>query len=259
MLAAFVNDALVRVPDAAIGGTSLQRVTVDSAESVVMGESFSEALGGDPGRGPPVPVALPAQVRRVPEPRLRDRVRRDPDEDDDIRFSFTVKNPRGLQLSYEARVLVDEIADDFEVPEVRQLVGKRWSVIPQETIVRMNWDLHWFHRMGIRQYLPAFMLVALRNSETAETVIAYLAGSAGERSSLWPDEKRAVRDAAHTYCQERLQTRVLMAARHETFDRTIMNEMGELGLLGAEGGALGRLARREVEHDDAQIAVKRWT
>ncbi|HET9455600.1 MAG TPA: hypothetical protein VFO66_15050 [Gemmatimonadaceae bacterium] len=29
----------------------------------------------------------------------------------DIRFYFTVKNPRGLQLSYEARVLVDEIAN----------------------------------------------------------------------------------------------------------------------------------------------------
>src|SRR5258706_10394405 len=47
------------------------------------------------------------------------------------------------------------------------------------------------------------------------------------------DEERAVRDAAHAYCQERLQPRVLMAARHETFDRTIMNELGELGMLGS--------------------------
>ena len=33
--------------------------------------------------------------------------------------------------------------------------------------------------------------------------------------------------------RRRLQTRVLMAARHEKFDREIMNEMGALGLLGS--------------------------
>ena len=36
------------------------------------------------------------------------------------------------------------------------------------------------------------------------------------------DEERAVRDAAHDYCKSRLQPRVLMAARHENFDRSIM-------------------------------------
>jgi glutaryl-CoA dehydrogenase len=74
------------------------------------------------------------------------------------------------------------------------------------------------------------------------------------------DDERAVRDAAAAYSQERLQTRVLMAARHETFDRTIMNEMGELGLLGStiEGyGCAGLnhvcygLVAREVERVDS--------
>ncbi|MDO8418726.1 MAG: acyl-CoA dehydrogenase [Rubrivivax sp.] len=74
------------------------------------------------------------------------------------------------------------------------------------------------------------------------------------------DDERAVRDAAAAYCQERLQTRVLMAARHENFDRTIMNEMGELGLLGStiEGyGCAGLnyvcygLVAREVERVDS--------
>ncbi|MDZ7590872.1 MAG: acyl-CoA dehydrogenase [Rubrivivax sp.] len=73
-------------------------------------------------------------------------------------------------------------------------------------------------------------------------------------------DERAVRDAAAAYCQERLQTRVLMAARHETFDREIMNEMGELGLLGStiEGyGCAGLnhvcygLVAREVERVDS--------
>ena len=43
------------------------------------------------------------------------------------------------------------------------------------------------------------------------------------------DDERAIAEAAHTFCQERLQTRVLAAARHETFDREIMNEFGEMG------------------------------
>jgi glutaryl-CoA dehydrogenase len=33
------------------------------------------------------------------------------------------------------------------------------------------------------------------------------------------DDERAIVEAAHTFCQERLQTRVLQAARHEKFDR----------------------------------------
>ncbi len=46
------------------------------------------------------------------------------------------------------------------------------------------------------------------------------------------DEERMVRDSARSYCQQRLQPRILEAFRHERFDREIMNEMGELGLLG---------------------------
>jgi glutaryl-CoA dehydrogenase len=74
------------------------------------------------------------------------------------------------------------------------------------------------------------------------------------------DDERAVRDAAHAYCQDKLQTRVLMAARHEKFDREIMNEMGALGLLGStiEGyGCAGLnhvcygLVAREVERVDS--------
>jgi len=74
------------------------------------------------------------------------------------------------------------------------------------------------------------------------------------------DDERAVRDAAHAYCQERLQPRVLMAARHETFDRAIMTEMGELGLLGSTIDGYGcaglnsvcyGLVAREVERVDS--------
>jgi len=45
-------------------------------------------------------------------------------------------------------------------------------------------------------------------------------------------EEKLIRDTAHEYCQEYLAPRVLMANRNETFDREILNELGELGLLG---------------------------
>jgi glutaryl-CoA dehydrogenase len=74
------------------------------------------------------------------------------------------------------------------------------------------------------------------------------------------DDERAISEAAHQFCQERLQTRVLNAARHEQFDREIMNEFGEMGLLGCtiEGyGCAGLnhvsygLVAREVERVDS--------
>lgn len=74
-------------------------------------------------------------------------------------------------------------------------------------------------------------------------------------------EERQVREAAAAYCQERLAPRVISAAREERFDREIMSEMGELGLLGptvseAWGGAgLNHVAygliAREVERVDS--------
>jgi glutaryl-CoA dehydrogenase len=74
------------------------------------------------------------------------------------------------------------------------------------------------------------------------------------------EDERAIVDAAHNFCQEKLQTRVLMAARHEKFDREIMNEFGSMGFLGStiEGyGCAGLnyvsygLVAREVERVDS--------
>ena len=75
------------------------------------------------------------------------------------------------------------------------------------------------------------------------------------------EEERMIRDAAHAYCQDRLASRVMMANRNEEFDRDIMFEMGELGLLGStipeEFGGVGAnyvsygLVAREVERVDS--------
>ncbi|PHR83852.1 MAG: acyl-CoA dehydrogenase [Colwellia sp.] len=47
------------------------------------------------------------------------------------------------------------------------------------------------------------------------------------------EEERMIRDTAYDYCQAKLQPRVLEANRNEVFDREIMRELGQLGLLGA--------------------------
>ncbi len=74
------------------------------------------------------------------------------------------------------------------------------------------------------------------------------------------EEERLVRDAARAYCQEKLMPRVLEANRHEHFHREIMNEMGELGLLGVTVHGYGcagasyvayGLVAREVERVDS--------
>ena len=75
------------------------------------------------------------------------------------------------------------------------------------------------------------------------------------------DEERLVRDTARAYAQEKLQPRVTEAFLEENFDRDIMSEMGELGLLGAtispEYGGAGLnyvsygLVAREVERVDS--------
>ncbi|WP_022653547.1 acyl-CoA dehydrogenase [Aquaspirillum serpens] len=74
------------------------------------------------------------------------------------------------------------------------------------------------------------------------------------------EEERMVRDSTYAYCQEKLLSRVLTANREERFDREIMSEMGELGLLGCtiEGyGCAGLshvaygLVAREVERVDS--------
>jgi glutaryl-CoA dehydrogenase len=75
------------------------------------------------------------------------------------------------------------------------------------------------------------------------------------------DEERMVRDAARAYAQEQLLPRVTRAFLDESFDREIMREMGQLGLLGPTipetygGAGLGYVAyglvAREVEAVDS--------
>jgi glutaryl-CoA dehydrogenase len=51
--------------------------------------------------------------------------------------------------------------------------------------------------------------------------------------SLLTEEERLIRNAARAYAQERLMPRILQSNRSETFDSSVMREMGEMGFLGA--------------------------
>ena len=109
------------------------------------------------------------------------------------------------------------------------------------------------------------MLHAVDHAVTPESARAKPAGFAWDDAFLLDDQltedERMIRDAARAYCQDKLTPRVTEANRHEIFHREIMNEMGELGLLGPtipeEYGGPGvnyvsyGLIAREVERVDS--------
>ena len=75
------------------------------------------------------------------------------------------------------------------------------------------------------------------------------------------EDERMISETARQYCRDKLLPRVIDAYREERFDRSIMTEMGELGLLGATvaeqygGAGLSNVAygliAREVEAIDS--------
>lgn len=81
-----------------------------------------------------------------------------------------------------------------------------------------------------------------------------------DSQSLFTEEERQIQDVANSYCQERMLPRVLEAYRNEDYDKSILEEMGELGLLGPTiqgygcagvGNVASGLITREVERVDS--------
>lgn len=74
------------------------------------------------------------------------------------------------------------------------------------------------------------------------------------------EDEQLVRDTARRFCREQLMPRVQSAFRNGVFDRDILREAGELGMLGATIDGYGcpglnyvsyGLMAREVEHIDS--------
>ena len=108
-------------------------------------------------------------------------------------------------------------------------------------------------------------------SQAAEKLSSPRPGSIKDAHFNWEDpldlegelteEERMVRDTARGYAQDKLMPRVIEAYRNETVDRTLLPEMGALGLLGPTlpeeygGAGLGYVAygliNREIERVDS--------
>jgi glutaryl-CoA dehydrogenase len=95
---------------------------------------------------------------------------------------------------------------------------------------------------------PTLLRSAARQLSTAHNASSalrtYSSGAAGALHRFdWQDplnlasqlteDEASIMETAESYCQERLQPRVLEAYRNEDYDREILKEMGGLGLLGA--------------------------
>ena len=80
-------------------------------------------------------------------------------------------------------------------------------------------------------------------------------------STMLTEEETLIQRSVQQYCQQKLMPRILLANRQEVFDRDIMFEMGEMGLLGSTlpehygGAAVNHVAyglmAREVERVDS--------
>ena len=97
------------------------------------------------------------------------------------------------------------------------------------------------------------------SSSSSKSIKFYYKDALNLESLLTPEET-SIRDIAKDYAQEKLMPRILEANRHEKFDREIINEMGEIGLLGAtikDYGCAGAssvaygLIAREIERVDS--------
>ena len=90
---------------------------------------------------------------------------------------------------------------------------------------------------------------------------------AGKASFNWIDpllldqqlteEERMVAETAEAFCQDALMPGIIQANREELFDRNIMREMGELGLLGATIDGYGCAGMSHVAYGVIARAVER--
>jgi glutaryl-CoA dehydrogenase len=105
------------------------------------------------------------------------------------------------------------------------------------------------------------MAEAARSHATSHKLAEFTWDDAFLLDEQLTEDERLIRDTARSYAQEKLSPRVSEAYLNETTDRSIFNEMGELGLLGVtvpeEYGCAGAnyvsygLVAREVERVDS--------
>ncbi|CDS11533.1 hypothetical protein LRAMOSA03796 [Lichtheimia ramosa] len=105
-----------------------------------------------------------------------------------------------------------------------------------------------------------FSTSTFRASALSNTYVKYDWEDPFNLESMLTEEERIMRDTARNYSQNKLLPRVVDAFRNEKFDRQVLAEMGELGLLGATIDGYGcagassvayGLVAREIERVDS--------
>ncbi|KAK4457753.1 putative mitochondrial glutaryl-CoA dehydrogenase precursor [Cladorrhinum samala] len=117
-----------------------------------------------------------------------------------------------------------------------------------------------FRRFPARAVLQPRPALCARSYASTSSAIKFDWEDPLGSKNLLTEEELAISETAERYCQERLAPRVLQAYRDEHYDKEILREMGELGLLGANiqgygcagvSDVAGALITRAVERVDS--------
>ncbi|KAI4289916.1 MAG: hypothetical protein L6R35_000811 [Caloplaca aegaea] len=116
------------------------------------------------------------------------------------------------------------------------------------------------YKTALRRHLATTTPVHMFGRRWAHAPSVFNWEDALNSNSLFTEEELAIQETAKSYCQERMLPRVLDAYRNENYDKKILEEMGELGLLGATikgydcagvSSVASGLITREVERVDS--------
>ncbi|CAG8507154.1 11444_t:CDS:10 [Scutellospora calospora] len=117
-----------------------------------------------------------------------------------------------------------------------------------------------FVKSNLKNFKSPTWRTSLSRSMSTQALVKYNWEDPLTLESQLTEEEIAIRNSARQYCQEKLFPRILEAYRQERFDREIITEMGELGLLGSTIQGYGcsgvssiayGLVAREVERIDS--------
>ncbi|XP_050313882.1 glutaryl-CoA dehydrogenase, mitochondrial [Anthonomus grandis grandis] len=120
--------------------------------------------------------------------------------------------------------------------------------------------LNHLHLTRVLKPLTAIRNTAQRTLASKSQKVAFNWEDPLNLESLLTEDEKIIRDQCRTYCQEKLLPRIVEANRHEIFHREIMNEFGEMGMLGSTMQGYGGsgvssiaygLVAREVEKIDS--------
>ncbi|KAG9321371.1 hypothetical protein KVV02_002103 [Mortierella alpina] len=165
-----------------------------------------------------------------------------------------------LFLLFIPPFLISHLPIRLPTPHCRLSPLSSSHVPPSLTVLTRNTLLAMSLRILTKAFKPTMVANVRTMASKSKAFVKYDWTDPLNLNSQLTEDEIAVRDVAREYCQDKLMPRITLANRNENFDRDILSEMGELGLLGStiEGyGCAGvssvayGLTAREVERVDS--------